>query len=53
MGRVKIAAGNWKMNKTAKEAVEFVQALKDKVAGADAEVVTGCLSYAFHQLKSC
>lgn len=41
MTRVKIAAGNWKMNKTAKEAVEFVQALKDKVAGTDTEVVTG------------
>lgn len=41
MSRVKIAAGNWKMNKTATEAVEFVQALKDKVAGADTEVITG------------
>ncbi|MDQ2086113.1 triose-phosphate isomerase [Herbivorax sp. ANBcel31] len=41
MSRKKIAAGNWKMNKTAKEAVEFVQDLKEKVAGADTEVVAG------------
>jgi len=39
--RVKIAAGNWKMNKTAKEAVEFVEALKARVADADSEVVVG------------
>lgn len=39
--RKKIAAGNWKMNKTASEAVEFVTALKSRVAGADAEVVVG------------
>ncbi|MFA6308915.1 MAG: triose-phosphate isomerase [Clostridia bacterium] len=39
--RKKIAAGNWKMNKTAKEAVEFVNALKARVADADAEVVVG------------
>ncbi len=39
--RKKIAAGNWKMNKTAKEAVEFVEALKPRVANADAEVVVG------------
>jgi triosephosphate isomerase len=39
--RKKIAAGNWKMNKTAKEAVEFVEALKAKVTDADAEVVVG------------
>jgi len=36
-----IAAGNWKMNKTPKEAVEFVQALKGRVADADTEVVVG------------
>lgn len=41
MSKVKIAAGNWKMNKTAKEAVEFVEALKARVSGADAEVVVG------------
>lgn len=41
MSRVKIVAGNWKMNKTATEAVEFVNILKEKVAGADAEVVVG------------
>ncbi|MCX7749284.1 MAG: triose-phosphate isomerase [Clostridia bacterium] len=39
--RVKIAAGNWKMNKTAKEAVEFVEALKSRVTDADSEVVVG------------
>jgi triosephosphate isomerase len=39
--RKKIAAGNWKMNKTAAEAVEFVTALKPRVADAEAEVVVG------------
>lgn len=39
--RKTIAAGNWKMNKTAKEAVEFVNALKAKVAAAESEVVVG------------
>jgi triosephosphate isomerase len=37
--RRKIVAGNWKMNKTAKEAVEFVESLKDRVADAETEVV--------------
>jgi len=37
--RKKIAAGNWKMNKTPKEAVEFVNELKAKVADASNEVV--------------
>jgi triosephosphate isomerase len=37
--RKKIAAGNWKMNKTPSEAIEFVEALKSRVAGADTEVV--------------
>jgi triosephosphate isomerase len=41
MSRKIIAAGNWKMNKTAKEAVEFVNALKGRVADADSEVVVG------------
>jgi triosephosphate isomerase len=41
MSRRIIAAGNWKMNKTPKEAVEFVEGLKARVAGADAEVVVG------------
>jgi len=41
MSRKVIAAGNWKMNKTPKEAVEFVQALKGRVADADTEVVVG------------
>jgi triosephosphate isomerase len=39
--RKKIAAGNWKMNKTAKEAAEFVTALRPRVEGAEAEVVVG------------
>lgn len=39
--RRKIAAGNWKMNKTAAEAVEFVTALKPRVEGAETEVVVG------------
>ena len=37
--RKKVIAGNWKMNKTPKEAAEFVEALKPKVAGVDGEVV--------------
>jgi triosephosphate isomerase len=36
--RKKIIAGNWKMNKTPSEAAEFVNALKPRVAGVDAEV---------------
>ena len=39
--RKKIAAGNWKMNKTAAEAAEFVTALKPRVEGAETEVVVG------------
>lgn len=37
--RRKIAAGNWKMNKTPSEAIELAKMLKDKVAGARAEVI--------------
>jgi triosephosphate isomerase len=37
--RKKIIAGNWKMNKTPSEAVEFVNALKSRVADANSEVV--------------
>ncbi|HHW49318.1 MAG TPA: triose-phosphate isomerase [Clostridiaceae bacterium] len=37
--RRKIIAGNWKMNKTAKEAEEFVKALAPKVEGENADVV--------------
>lgn len=37
--RRKIVAGNWKMNKTPKEAVDFVNALKPLVDGVDAEIV--------------
>ena len=39
--RKKVIAGNWKMNKTAKEAAEFVTALIPKVAGVQADVVVG------------
>ena len=39
--RTVIAAGNWKMNKTASEAVEFVNALNERVADANTEVVVG------------
>lgn len=39
--RKTIAAGNWKMNKTATEAVEFVNALKANVANTESEVVVG------------
>jgi len=37
--RKKIIAGNWKMNKTVNEAVSFVEELKEKVAGVEADVV--------------
>ena len=38
--RKPILAGNWKMNKTATEAVEFVSALKEKVGSvAEREIV--------------
>lgn len=39
--RVIMAVGNWKMNKTLKEAVEFIQNLKDKVKDAETEIVVG------------
>ena len=39
--RNKKVAGNWKMNKTAAEAVEFINALKLKVAGAEADIIVG------------
>ena len=37
--RKPIIAGNWKMNKTIKEGVEFVAAIKDQVKDTDVEVV--------------
>lgn len=37
--RKKIVAGNWKMNKTAIESIEFVNGIKDKVKDAIADVV--------------
>lgn len=41
MARRIIAAGNWKMNKTASEATAFVKELAESVKGANAEVVVG------------
>lgn len=35
MSRVSIIAGNWKMNKTVAESVEFVEAVKDKLPQTD------------------
>jgi triosephosphate isomerase (TIM) len=37
--RKPIIAGNWKMNKTSKEAAQLIIGLRDKVAKADCEVV--------------
>lgn len=37
--RKKIIAGNWKMNKTAHDAVMLVEELKERVKGAEADVV--------------
>lgn len=37
--RKKIIAGNWKMNKTPKEAAEFCKQMKDKVASSEVDVV--------------
>ncbi|MCR4436920.1 MAG: triose-phosphate isomerase [Clostridiales bacterium] len=39
--RRKIIAGNWKMNKTPREAAEFVEALKPRITGVDAEIAVG------------
>lgn len=39
--RIIMAAGNWKMNKTPGEAVEFVTSLKGLVEGSKSEVVVG------------
>lgn len=36
MSRKPIIAGNWKMNKTAQEAADFVEAVKGKIPSADA-----------------
>ena len=44
MSRKPIIAGNWKMNKTAKEAVELINALKPLVAKSKPEVVV-CVPY--------
>lgn len=41
MTRQTMAAGNWKMNKTASEAVDFINELKATVTDAKSEVVVG------------
>ncbi|TCO79457.1 triose-phosphate isomerase [Marinisporobacter balticus] len=46
--RIPIIAGNWKMHKTIKEAVEFVENIKDRVKGTDVEVVL-CTPYTLLQ----
>lgn len=42
--RIPIIAGNWKMHKTAAEAVQFVESIKEQVKGTDVEVVL-CTPY--------
>lgn len=37
--RKKIIAGNWKMNKTVSESLKFVEELKEKVSGVEADIV--------------
>ena len=37
--RIPIIAGNWKMNKTIKEAVAFIEEIKPQVEGTDVEVI--------------
>ncbi len=39
--RIIMAAGNWKMNKTPNEALEFVNSLKGLTSGTETEVVIG------------
>lgn len=46
--RIPIIAGNWKMNKTIKEATLFVESIKDSVKGTDVEVVL-CTPYTLLQ----
>lgn len=42
--RKKIVAGNWKMNKTPKEAVEFCKQIKEKVSSNEVDVIF-CVPY--------
>ncbi|KDR93894.1 triosephosphate isomerase [Peptoclostridium litorale DSM 5388] len=37
--RIPIIAGNWKMNKTIKEAVAFIEEIKPQIEGTDVEVI--------------
>ena len=37
--RIPIIAGNWKMNLTIKQALEFVDSIKEQVSGTDVEVL--------------
>lgn len=52
MARRKVIAGNWKMNKTIKEAEAFIAELKIRVAGVDAEVVVGVPSVCIPAVKN-
>ncbi|KAI4453080.1 triosephosphate isomerase [Holotrichia oblita] len=53
--RKKIIAGNWKMNKTPREAIELINEIKAEVAGASCDVVVCptfvCLSASAEALK--
>ncbi len=49
--RKPIIAGNWKMHKTIKEAVEFVNEVKDKVSNTDVEAVICAPFIALKDLK--
>ena len=49
--RIPIIAGNWKMHKTAAEAIQFVESIKEQVQGTDVEVVL-CTPYTLlHPVK--
>ncbi len=49
--RKPIIAGNWKMNKTLPEGIEFVNAIKNSVAGTDVETVICAPFIMLNELK--
>ncbi len=49
--RKPIIAGNWKMNKTIDQGINFVNEIKDKIAGTDVEVVICPPAIMLDQLK--
>ncbi|MDO4432878.1 MAG: triose-phosphate isomerase [Aerococcaceae bacterium] len=52
MTRKPIIAGNWKMNKTVEEAIEFVNAVKDKLPSSDVvESVVGAPALLLNSVK--